>query len=105
MSNLTLMAMSGAASTGAAFNIGTSVSTLNIQCTPQASIGFSGTVLLSGSTAVNPGASDWFPIATMIFNAHTTVLDFNLYFTNNPWIQVSLPANATFGAVAVYAAY
>lgn len=105
MANLTLMAQNGAASTGTGFNIGTLVTTLNLQLSPQASAGFSGTVIIEGSSAPSPGANDWFPMATMLFQAHTSTLDFNLYFTNNPWIRARLPANASQGAIAIYAAY
>jgi hypothetical protein len=105
MTNITLMAQNGAATVGTGFNIGTAVTTMNLQFSPQPSAGFAGTVLIDASTAVSPGASDWFTIATFVFNAHTTVVDLNIYFTNNPWIRARLPANATQGAIAVYAAY
>jgi hypothetical protein len=105
MANLTLMAQNGLATVGTGFNIGTAVTTVNLQFTPQASAGFSGQVVIDGSAAPSPGASDWFPIATLNFTAHTTLLDFNLYFTNNPWIRARLPANATLGAVSIYLAY
>jgi hypothetical protein len=105
MANITLMGLNGLATVGTGFNIGTVVTTANLQFTPQASAGFSGTVIIDGSTAVSPGTNDWFPIVTLVFTAHTTVLDFNLYFTNNPWIRCRVPANATAGAIAVYMAY
>jgi hypothetical protein len=105
MANLTLMAQNGAATVGPAFFIGTAVTTVNIECSPQPSAGFGGTVIIDGSTVPNPGSSDWFAIATMVFSAHTSVLDFNLYFTNNPWIRCRVPANASQGAIAVYLAY
>lgn len=105
MSNTTLLPQTGSATTGSSLNIGTNVSTLNLQFSPQASIGYSGTVIIEASTAPSPGANDWFTIATVAFTAHTTVLDFNLYFTNNPWIRARMPSNGTLGAMAVYAAY
>lgn len=105
MANTTLLPQTGSASTGTGLNIGTHVTTLNLQFSPQSNVGYSGTVLIEGSVAPSPGANDWFLISTIAFTAHTTILDFNLYFTNNPWIRARMPANGTLGALSVYAAY
>ncbi len=105
MTNVTLMAQNSLAVTGTSFNIGTKVTTANLQFSPDPSNGYTGTIIIDGSTAPSPGATDWFPMATLNFNVHTTILDFNIYFTNNPWIRARMPSNATQGSIAVYAAY
>jgi len=105
MTNLTLMPLTGAASTGTAYNIGTSITQANFQMTPQASAGFSGTIVLEGSSSPSPTVNDWFNLATLVFSAHNSTVDFNMYFTNTPWIRARLPAAGTQGAISVYMAY
>jgi hypothetical protein len=105
MANLTLMPQTGAATSGTSYNISTATTQVNLQFSPQPSAGFTGTVVIDGSTAPSPGASDWFALATLDFSNHTSVVDFNLYFTDTPWIRARLPAAATQGAIAVYLAY
>jgi hypothetical protein len=105
MAQVTIMPQTGAASTGAGVFMGSAVKTCNIQCTPQASAGFSGTVLIETSAAASPGNDDWATVTTLAFSNHTTVLNFDLFFTNKPWIRARLPANGTLGAVSVYLVY
>src|SRR5688572_1514443 len=104
MSLVTLLPQTGSISVGPSFNVGTLTSKLNLQFTPQANLGFSGNVVIETSTAPNPGANDWFTIATVACSAHTTTVSFNLYISNNPWIRARL-ASATIGKVSVYMAF
>jgi hypothetical protein len=104
MPQVTLMPQSGVATTGSSFSIGTSTSQVNLQFSPLSAMGFSGTVVLDSSTAPNPGADDWFALCTLVFSAHTSTLNFNLYVSNNPWIRARI-VNPSLGAISAYMAY
>ena len=102
MSSVILLPQTTTTATGSSFYVG-SATQANLQFTPQQNLGFTGTVLLESSTAPNPGATDWFTIATLVFSAHTTTVDFNLYLSNNPWVRARVSA-ASLGAVSIYMA-
>jgi hypothetical protein len=105
MAQVTIMPQTGAATTGTGVFLGSAVTTANIQCTPQANVGFSGTVLIEASSATSPGNNDWATVTTLTFTNHTNVLNFDMFFTNKPWLRARLPANGTLGAVSVYLVY
>lgn len=104
MAQVTLLPQSGVTTTGSSFNIGTSRTQVNLQFTPQAAMGYSGTVVIDSSSAPSPGADDWYPLCTLVFSAHTSTLNFNLYVQNNPWIRARIE-NPVIGAISAYMAY
>lgn len=103
MANVILLPQTGTVNKGAGFLIGTAVSEINLQFSPQVNLGFTGIVIIESSTVPSPGDFDWFPIATLVFSAHTTILDINLFISNNPWIRARTLA-PTLGSVSVYMA-
>lgn len=105
MAQVTLLPQTGSVNTGTSVKIGTIVDKVNIQFTPQANLGFSGTVLIEGSTAPSPGNDDWFTLVTVALTNHTSVVNFNLFLSNNPWVRARTPAAGTLGSVSVYMAY
>lgn len=103
MPNVILLPQTGIETNGTGQYIGPTVSEVNLQFTPQKNIGFTGTVTIQSSTSPNPGDGDWFPIATLNFSAHTSIVDINLYVSNNPWLRAQTTATA-FGSISVYLA-
>lgn len=104
MAQTTLLPNTAVVSTGAGVFVTTNTAQANLEFVPQSGVGFSGTVVIESSTAPQPGASDWFSVATLTFSAHTTVLDINLYLTNNPWLRARI-TTATIGSISIYLAY
>jgi hypothetical protein len=104
MAQTTLMPNTASVTTGTGVFVSTNTSIINLEFVPQSGVGFSGTVLIESSTSPNPTSNDWFTIATLVFSAHTTIADINLYLSNNPWIRARISA-ATIGSISVYLAY
>lgn len=101
MTLVTLLPQSGTAGTiGSGALIG-ATDQQNLQFNPQPGVGFSGTVVIEGSAAGSPGASDWVQLASVIFSAHTQNVSINM-FNSMPWMRARLAAG-TIGAVAVFA--
>ncbi len=111
MAQVVLMPNTSSASVGAGTFVTTLTTQVNLQFVPQAGLGFSGTVLIQSSTAPNPASTDWFTIATLVFSAHTTTVDINLYLSDNPWLRANIPTgtpsqpNPSVGSISVYAGY
>jgi hypothetical protein len=105
MAQLTLLPNTGSVATGTGYFISTAVTQANLEFAPQANTGFSGTVYIDSSTAPNPGANDWFTIATLVFSAQTTTVDINLYLSTNPWIRARIAVAPSIGSISVYLAY
>ncbi len=104
MPQVTLMPSAGVATIGSSVNIGTRITQVGLQFTPQPALGFSGAVVIDSSSAPNPGTSDWFPITTLTFSSHTSTVAINLLVNNNPWLRARI-VDPTIGSVSVYMAY
>ena len=104
MAQATLLPNTGSVSTGSQVFVTTNTTQVNLEFAPQTNVGFSGTVLIESSTAAQPTSSDWFTIATLVFSAHTSNVDINLYLSNNPWVRARTTV-ATAGSISVYIAY
>jgi hypothetical protein len=104
MAQTTLLPNTSTVSTGASVFVSTNAKQVNMEFAPQINSGFSGTIIIESSTASQPTAGDWFTIATLVFSAHTSVVDINLYLSNNPWIRARTSV-ATSGSISVYIAY
>lgn len=104
MAQTTLLRNTAVVDTGAGVFVTTNTVQANLEFVPQSGVGFAGTVVIESATAPQPGATDWFNIATLEFSAHTTVCDINLYLSNNPWIRARVTVS-TFGSISVYIAY
>lgn len=96
----TLLGQVSTPTTGSATLYPTTVSKNSFQVNPDPSSGFTGTVLIEGSSVPTPGANDWVTLATIALSAHTTNFTFDLY-NNVPWMRAKVSA-ATTGAVSVY---
>ncbi len=94
MAQVILMPNKAVITVGAGHFVSTQTKQANLQFVPQSGLGFSGTVLIQSSTAPNPGANDWFTIATLVFSAQTTTVDINLYLSDNPWLRANISAAA-----------
>lgn len=104
MAQATLLPNTSTVATGNQVFVTTNTTQVNLEFAPQTNVGFSGTILIESSTAAQPTASDWFTIATLVFSAHTSNVDINLYLSNNPWLRARTTV-ATAGSVSVYIAY
>lgn len=62
--------------------------------------GFTGTLVLEASSAPEPGAGDWFPMATITLEAHTTTFAFDLHL-NRPWMRVNV-TRSKMGTISVH---
>lgn len=51
--------------------------------------GFSGVIIIEGSSAAEPGASDWFPMAKITLQGHARTFAFDLH-VNRPWMRVNV---------------
>jgi hypothetical protein len=80
--------------------VGTSDGKRQLQFNPQPGVGFTGTLLVEGSAAGNPGSNDWVQLAEVIFSAHTTNFAIEM-LTEIPWMRVRV-GTGTLGAVSAY---
>ena len=102
MTLITLLAQNGTAGTiGAPSLFATGENRIGLQFNPQSTVGFSGTLIVEGSNAGQPGANDWVELASVVFSAHTQNFAIDM-FTDTPWMRVRIAAG-TSGAVSVYA--
>lgn len=97
----TLLPQVGTVTTGTATLFSTSDSRRNLQFNPQPGVGFSGTVVIEGSSAGQPGSGDWVQLAEVVFSAHTQNVSLD-FFTDQPWMRAKTSAVSS-GAVAVFA--
>jgi hypothetical protein len=104
MAQNTLLRNTATVDTGAGVFVSTATKQANIEFVPLTGTGFTGTVIIESSTAPSPGSSDWFTIATLVFSAHTSILDINLYLSDNPWIRARTSVS-TLGSISVYLAF
>jgi hypothetical protein len=104
MAQTTLMPNTATVATGNSVFVSTATTQANLEFVPLSGTGFTGTVLIESSTAPAPGTNDWFTIATLVFSAHTSIVDINLYLSDNPWIRAHITAS-TLGSISVYLAY
>jgi hypothetical protein len=104
MAQATLLPNTATLTTGAGVFVSTNATLVNLEFAPQSGLGFSGTVVIESSTSPSPGADDWFTIATLVFSAHTSIVDINLYLSNNPWLRARTSVSSI-GSISVYLAY
>lgn len=104
MAQATLLPNTATIATGTGVFVSTNTTVANLEFVPQSGLGFSGTVVIESSTSPQPTADDWFTIATLVFSAHTNIVDINLYLSNNPWMRARVSASSI-GSVSVYLAY
>ena len=98
----TLLPQNGTAGTvGTATLFDSAATTRTLQFNPQSTLGFTGTVVIEGSSAGSPGSNDWVSLANVVFSAHTQNFSINM-FTGMPWMRARITAG-TVGAVSVYA--
>jgi len=103
MALTTLLAETGVAGTvGSSALVSTTVTSRQLQFNPKTGQGFSGTLIVEGSSAGSPGNSDWSQLAEVIFSAHTQNFVITMQ-TSIPWMRVRVTAG-TLGAVSVYMA-
>jgi len=79
-------------------------SSFKLQFTPQASVGFSGTILLEfmiGTMLFLP----WYPTTQIDFGAHTGTVVFDLYLAGNYTAIRAEVINPTLGSISGYMAY
>lgn len=62
--------------------------------------GFSGTIIIEGSSAATPGASDWFPLAKLTLKGHVKSFAFDLH-VNRPWMRVNV-VDSKMNTIAVH---
>lgn len=96
----TLLTQTSIVGPGTAVNFNGADNVRTIQFNPQIGQGFTGSVVIEGSFAANPGANDFQALASVTFTAHMTA--FSLDIQNSaPWIRARI-ATSTAGAISVY---
>lgn len=102
MATVTLLPENGTAGTvGASALFGSGSTKRNLQFNPKTVVGFTGTVLIEGSSAGSPGATDWVTLAEVVFSAHSQNFSVDM-FTDVPWMRAKVTAGST-GAVSIFA--
>ena len=104
MAQTTLLRNTATVDTGAGVFVSTLATQVNLEFVPLSGTGFTGTVVIESSTSPSPGSGDWFTVATLDFSAHTSILDINLYLSDNPWLRARATVT-TLGSISVYIAY
>ena len=104
MAQNTLLRNTAIVATGSEVFVSTLTKQVNLEFVPLTGTGFTGTVVIESSTSPSPGNGDWFAVATLDFSAHTTILDINLYLSDNPWLRARTTVS-TIGSISVYLAY
>lgn len=109
MAQATILPSTSTIATGNQVFVTTATTQVNLEFAPQANVGFTGTVVIESATSAQPISTDWFTIATLVFSAHTTNVDINLYISNNPWLRARTTANSgqstVSGSISAYIAY
>lgn len=96
----TLLPQTGNVGVGSTVNFPTSDTVRVIQVNPQAGHGFSGTLVIEGSSAASPGNNDWVSVATIVMMGHTQNFSLDIQ-SSVTWMRARISAS-TSGAVAVY---
>ena len=99
MTNKTLLSQTGVVGPGPTTNFDTTQNIRTIQVNPQVNVGFSGTLVIEGSNATNPGNNDFFVLATIVMTGHTPNYTLDIE-SNVQWLRANITAS-TLGAIAV----
>lgn len=97
----TLLSQTGVVGAGATTAFPGSDNIRTVQFNPLVGAGFSGSVVIEGSYAAQPGNNDFVTLATVTFTAHTQNLSLDIQ-SDAPNLRARIASSQT-GAIAVYA--